>query len=200
MQEAHNFKMKFNTNVDTNKVLGIIKTSIEEYQGYYYENEGIRFLEDIEVDESNNTIFTDDSYSLLSNTFCNVIPEIAKSVAAKMENIEFDIDADLRSYNCGFEALHEITFANGTLEIKSVSCEEGAGYCEECMENGGVDGVMIAVVYLDEYDPDQEKYVCPMCGKELTREEIFNDEIPDYEVSEYKVIDGTLTLVNSIRK
>ena len=68
MQEAHNFKMKFNTNVDTNKVLGIIKTSIEEYQGYYYENEGIRFFEDIEVDVATTPFLQ------MTATACWVIP------------------------------------------------------------------------------------------------------------------------------
>lgn len=199
MQEAHNFKMKFNTNVDTNKVLGIIKTSIEEYQGYYYENEGIRFFEDIEVDESNNTIFTDDSYSLLSNTFCNIIPEIAKSVAINMANIEFEIYAYLTSYNCGYEAMHDITFANTTLKIKTISSEEGCGYCEDCMDNKDI-AVKEAAVYLEDYNPYKTTYICPTCGKEVEVEELFNGCLPEYEKHEYKVIDGTLTLVNSLTK
>ena len=199
MEEYTYFKMNKNNAAHTNNTLNIIANTIKEHKGYLNEKEGLALWNDIKIGEYDTVIIADDSIGLFSDTFCNLIPEIAKNVASQITDIEFEIYAHFTSCNCGYEACHSITFADNALKIKTISSEEGNGYCEDCMDDDNIK-VKEAAVYLEDYNPDKKTYICPTCGKEIDVENLFNGCLPEYEEHEYKVIDGTLTLVNSVRK
>ncbi len=100
MEEYTNIKFDMNSNEDANKVADIMK-EIASKRAPEYESELEDFIAGIVVD--GNTVKVEDCYSLMSNTFCEIIPQIMMAIA-RCSFGPITMDAWFYSCNCGYEA------------------------------------------------------------------------------------------------
>lgn len=160
-------KITFNSKEEASTAKTIITDLLNNYSDFEYENELEKYEEDLLVEKE--TIIAEDSYSLLSNTFYELLPVIAKELAKNVSS--FELISGFNSYNCAFMESVYANYDNSTLTIKRVVSENGDGHCPECREQ---------VVFYDEYDPN-EKYYCPECGEELDHLEMFDGILPEID-------------------
>lgn len=165
-------KITFNSEKEASTAKTIIKNLLNNYSEFEYEEELEKYENDLLVEKE--VIIAEDSYSLISNTFCELLPVIAKELAKSISS--FELIAGYDSYNCAFMACVSASFENSTLTIKRVVSENGDGHCPECGEQ---------VVFYDEYDPNK-KYYCPECGEELNHLDMFDGELPEIDVETIK--------------
>ncbi|MBR4079804.1 MAG: hypothetical protein IKK29_06290 [Christensenellaceae bacterium] len=193
MEAYTTFRIRLKSNNTTNELFEIIKNTIDNYEKYMSERDGIKFLNDFEIDETQRLIHAEDSCSLDSETFADLIPQIAKNIATNVKDCEYDVNAYYTSCNCGFEAYHGISYKENILNIKSVFSEEGNGFCEDCGET---------FVYIDEIDEqDYEKeFICRKCGEKHTFNELFFGCPPEIMKSTYEIVDENLILISEIAK
>ena len=114
MEEYTNIKFNMNSNEDANTVADIIK-EVASKREPESPNELKHFIADIEVKE--NVVIVEDSCSLFSNTFCEMIPQIMIDIARRSFG-PITMNAWFYSCNCGYEA--EISgqiFKNGKFKM-----------------------------------------------------------------------------------
>ena len=114
MEEYTNIKFNMNSNEDANTVADIIK-EVSSKREPESPNELKHFIADIEVKE--NVVIVEDSCSLFSNTFCEMIPQIMIDIARRNFG-PITMNAWFYSCNCGYEA--EISgqiFKNGKFKM-----------------------------------------------------------------------------------
>lgn len=92
--------IKMNCVEDANKAVSIMK-EIASKRTPDYPNEISKFLDDIVIDDT--TVKVEESYSLMSNTFCELIYEIMR-IIAKYNFGPITMDAWYDSYDSGYEA------------------------------------------------------------------------------------------------
>ena len=94
------FIINLNNNNDANKVASIMK-EVASRRIPEYENEISKFIAGITVD--GNKVMVEENYSLMSCTFCELVPQIMMAIA--MNHLgEIYMEAWFTSYNCGYEA------------------------------------------------------------------------------------------------
>ena len=106
--------IKMNNVEDANKAVSIIKEVVAK-RTPEYPTEISKFIADITI-EGNNVVI-DESYSLMSNTFCELMPRIMWEIG-KYNFGAITMDAWFTSSNCGYEAdISARVFKNGKLRI-----------------------------------------------------------------------------------
>lgn len=171
MSESTFTKITFKSEKEACSGKAIITNYLNNYSGNVYEDELEKYEKDLLVEKE--TIIAEDSYSIISDTFWKLVPEMAKELA-KNDISSFELVAIIESYNCGLEAEVLANYKDNTLTIKKIYSDNGDGFCPECGEQ---------VVIFDEYDPN-EKYYCPECGEELDHSEMFGGYLPQIEFEE----------------
>ena len=92
--------IKANSNEDANKATSIMKETASK-RTPEYPTEIEKFIADITVD--GNTVKVDESYSLMSDTFSELIPQIMRNIADHGIKA-ITMEAWFTSLNCGYEA------------------------------------------------------------------------------------------------
>ena len=99
---------------DANRAVAIIKDVVAE-RTPDYPKELDKFIADIVVD--GNTVKIEESYSLMSNTFCELIPQIIRRIT-KYDFGAFTAEAWYTSFNSDYEAEFSArVLKNGKLKI-----------------------------------------------------------------------------------
>lgn len=176
MEAYTNIKIEMENNEIAVKAVEEAKAAIMKDMLYKKDEQNVsRFINDIKVSEG--TVIVDNSCSIDSWEFENLIPIIVKVVATMTEVRSFEGFAHYTSCNCGYEADFEANYWNGTLTIESVSAEDYYGSCDECGE---------FEIYYKDYDPSKT-YICEECGKVLTEKDLFPYGVPKVEVECYDI-------------
>ena len=134
-----------------------------------------RFINDINVNEG--TITVNDSCTLDSWEFDQLIPLMIKAIAATDEVKTFNARTEYLSCNCGYEAYCDADYGKGTLTIESCASESFYGDCDECGE---------FEIYYKDYDPNKS-YICEDCGKVLTEEDLFPYGVPEVVIEHFEI-------------
>ncbi len=100
MSSRTNLYINLNNNDDANKVASIMKRMAAE-RIPDYPTEIDKFVAGIEVEEK--TVKIEENYSLMSNTFCEWIPQIMMEIA-RGDFGAITMDAWYVSENCSYEA------------------------------------------------------------------------------------------------
>lgn len=100
MTASTDFIIKMNNNEDANKAAAIMKR-IASRRAPETPNEMNNFIAGIVVE--GNTVKVEDNYSLMSQTFCEMIPQIMMDIA-RFDFGAITMEAWYCSYNCGYEA------------------------------------------------------------------------------------------------
>ena len=109
-----NLSIVLNSVDDANRAVVFIKDVVAE-RTPDYPNELDKFIADIVVD--GNTVKVEESYSLMSNTFCELVPQIIRRIA-KNDFGAFTAEAWYTSFNSDYEAEFSAkVFKNGKLKI-----------------------------------------------------------------------------------
>ncbi len=133
------------------------------------------FIEDIVT--SGNEVIVENSCTLDSDEYNNLVPLVYKAIASMNEVNCFEAISNYVSCNCGYEANIKASYENETLTIKSIEAEDFNGYCEDCGE---------IIVHYEDYDPN-ETYICKDCGKALTEEELFPEGLPEVVIEHFEI-------------
>ena len=100
MTASTDFIIKMNNNEDAIKAAAIMER-IASNRAPETPNEMSRFIEGIVID--GNNVKVEDNYSLMSCTFCELIPQIMMEIA-RYNFGAITMEAWYCSYNCGYEA------------------------------------------------------------------------------------------------
>lgn len=134
-----------------------------------------RFINDIKVCEG--SIVAEESCSLDSWEYENLIPMMLKAIAAIDEVKTFKANTYHYSCNCGYQAYCNANYERGKLRIEACAAEDFYGSCDECGE---------FEIFYEDYDPNKT-YICEECGKVLTEEDLFPYGVPEVTVEYFDI-------------
>ena len=115
MSASIDLEFKMNNNDDANKAAAIMKEIASE-RTPEYPKEIEKFIAGITVED--NIVKMEDNYSLMSNTFSELIPHIMEEIA-KNNFGAITMEAWFTSYSCSYEAeCKGRVFKNGNFRLK----------------------------------------------------------------------------------
>lgn len=123
MEAYTNIKIEMENNEIAVKAAEEAKAAIMKDPLYKKDEHNVsRFINDIKVSEE--TIVADNSCSLDSWEYYNLIPLLLKAIATMNEVESYDVKSHYTSCNCGYEADINASYWNKTLTIEKVEVED----------------------------------------------------------------------------
>ena len=123
MEAYTNIKIEMENNEIAVKATEKAKAKIMKDKLYKKDEHNVsRFINDIKVSEE--TIVVNNSCSLDSWEYCNLIPLLLKAIATMKEVESYDAKSNYFSCNCGYEANIDASYWNEMLTIERVEVED----------------------------------------------------------------------------
>ena len=121
MEAYTNLTITMETKEQANRAVEIMKQVAAE-RTPFFETELTTFISDIEIKE--NIIEVDSSCSLMSETFCEMMPQIMRAIGRSGFG-RIKMDSYYFSCNCGYEvSCSGRSFKNGTVRVSLIEKED----------------------------------------------------------------------------